>query len=133
MSEELRDAGRTLPISMILTTVLNGALGWVMVITFCFCVGNLEDVIDSPTGYPFIQVFYNSTRSTSGATAMATFIVFMNFFANLAVVATASRQLYAFARDEALPFSPWLSSISPKCTYSSGPSSQLHTGKGAMC
>lgn len=36
----------------------------------------------------------------------------MTVFCNLTMVATTSRQLYAFARDEAVPFSPWLSKVS---------------------
>lgn len=111
MSEELRDAGKTLPKTMIWSTAFNGALGWVMVITFCFCLGNVQDVLSSPTGYPFIQVFYNATQSTSGATAMTVFVVFMSIFSNLTMVSTTSRQLYAFARDQAVPFSPWLSKV----------------------
>ncbi|GKU08632.1 hnm1-choline permease [Fusarium langsethiae] len=111
MSEELRDASRTLPKAMISTTVFNGAFGWIMVITYCFCIGNLEEVIASPTGYPFMQVFLNSTQSTSSATAMASFLVIMTGFSNLTMVATSSRQLFAFARDHAVPFSPWLSKV----------------------
>ncbi|KAM6513953.1 hypothetical protein FALCPG4_015141 [Fusarium falciforme] len=111
MSEELRDASRTLPRSMIMTTIFNGAFGWIMVITFCFCIGDLGEVITSPTGYPFMQVFYNSTQSASSATAMAVFIVAMTVFSNLTMVATSSRQLFAFARDHAVPFSPWFSKV----------------------
>ncbi|KAF5716472.1 choline permease [Fusarium globosum] len=111
MSEELRDASRTLPKAMISTTVFNGAFGWIMVITYCFCIGNLEEVIASPTGYPFMQVFLNSTQSTSSATAMASFLVIMTGFSNLTMVATSSRQLFAFARDHAVPFSPWFSKV----------------------
>ncbi|EGR44120.1 amino acid transporter [Trichoderma reesei QM6a] len=111
MSEELRDASRTLPRAMISTTIFNGAFGWIMVITFAFCIGDLEEVISSPTGYPFMQVFYNTTKSASSATAMSVFIVAMSVFSNLTMVATASRQLFAFARDHALPFSPWFSNI----------------------
>lgn len=111
MSEEVRDAGRTLPLSMIMTTIINGAFGWIMVITYCFCIGSLEEVITSPTGYPFMQVFYNSTQSASSATAMASFIVIMTIFSNLTMVATSSRQLFAFARDHAVPFSLWFSKV----------------------
>ncbi|ORY59965.1 amino acid/polyamine transporter I [Pseudomassariella vexata] len=113
MSEEVRDAGRTVPRSMISTTVINGALGWIMIITYCFCLGDLEEVLASPTGYPYLQVFYNSTQSISGATVMAVFVIFMAIFCNLTMVATASRQLYAFARDDAIPFSPWFARVSP--------------------
>ncbi|KAL6918845.1 hypothetical protein ACHAPO_010537 [Fusarium lateritium] len=111
MSEELRDASSTLPKAMILTTVVNGFFGWMMVITFCFCIGDLGQVISSPTGQPFMQVFLNSTQSVASATAMSTFIVAMTIFANLTVVATASRQLYAFARDHGVPFDSWFSRV----------------------
>lgn len=111
MSEELRDASRTLPRSMIMTTIFNGAFGWIMVITLCFCIGDLTSVIESPTGFPFMAVFMNSTQSAKSATAMSVFIVAMTVFSNLTMVATASRQLFAFARDRAVPFSPWFSSV----------------------
>lgn len=111
MSEELRDAGKMLPRTMIWSTVFNGALGWVMIITFCFCIGNVDQVLASPTGYPYMQVYYNATQSTRGATAMIVFVTFMSIFSNLTMVATTSRQLYAFARDQAVPFSPWLSRV----------------------
>lgn len=59
MSEELRDAGKTLPQCMIWTTVVNGALAWIMAITFCFCVGDLEEALNSPTGANFLIVFFH--------------------------------------------------------------------------
>ncbi|KAG7115190.1 GABA-specific permease like protein [Verticillium longisporum] len=111
MSEEVRDAGRTLPRSMIITTVINGGLGWIMRITYCFCIGDLFEVLETPTGYPFMQVFLNSTQSASSATAMAVFVVAMAIFSNLTMVATASRQLFAFARDNAVPLNPWFAKV----------------------
>lgn len=95
----------------------------------------MAEVVDTPTGYPFMQVFYNSTGSLAGATAMSSVIISMVVMSNLATVATgsryvspcflnarvwhlklttrANRQLYAFARDGALPFGPWLAHVSP--------------------
>ncbi|KAH6883564.1 hypothetical protein B0T10DRAFT_463488 [Thelonectria olida] len=58
-----------------------------------------------------MQVFYNSTQSANSATAMAVFIVAMTMFSNLTMVATSSRQLFAFARDHAVPFGPWFSKV----------------------
>ncbi|KAJ0109741.1 hypothetical protein J7T55_004290 [Diaporthe amygdali] len=112
MSEELQSASKTIPRSMILSTVVNGLLGWIMVITFAFCLGNVDDILASPTGYPFMAVFYNSTKSTASATIMSVFILIMIAASNLSVVATASRQLFAFARDEGLPFPTWFARVS---------------------
>ena len=35
-----------------------------------FCLGNEQDALNSPTGYPFIEVFLNATGSNAGANAM---------------------------------------------------------------
>ena len=56
MSEELRNASKSLPKTMVFTAIFNGALGFLMLVTFCFCVGDLEEVLSTKTGYPFIQV-----------------------------------------------------------------------------
>lgn len=85
MSEELRDAGRVIPRSMICTTVLNGIFGWIMIITFTFCIGpgNLDSILATPTGYPFLAVFLNSTGSIAATTAMAVWIVLMSKFQHM--------------------------------------------------
>ena len=113
MSEELRDASRNLPRSMIWTTVINGALGLIMLITFCFTLGNIDAAIDTTTGYAFIEVFYNATGSKAGTTVMSSLIIFMQMFCNLSIVATSSRQLFAFARDQGVPFAKWVAYVSP--------------------
>lgn len=69
-------------------------------------------MLTTKTGYPFIQVFYNSTGSLAGTDAMTAIIIIMNMFSCLTIMAGSSRQLYAFARDEAVPFSRWVSYVS---------------------
>ncbi|OCT47673.1 putative amino-acid permease PB24D3.02c [Cladophialophora carrionii] len=113
MSEELRDASKVLPQSMIATTVLNGAMGWIILITFCFVLGNLDEVINSPTGQPYVQVFYNATESYAGASVLSALVIFMAIFCNLSITATASRQLWSFARDQGIPGSSWFAYVRP--------------------
>ncbi|KAJ4387736.1 hypothetical protein N0V93_008336 [Gnomoniopsis smithogilvyi] len=114
MSEEVKDAGRALPRSILSAVVINGAAGWIMAITLSFCISamDFEEVLSSPTGYPFMQVFYNATGTAGGATALTIFPIIFGFAGILTLMATSSRQLYAFARDNALPFSPWLAKVS---------------------
>ena len=112
MSEELRDASKVLPRSMIWTTILNGAMGWIILITFCFTLGNLDDVISSPTGQPYIAVFYTATESYVGASVLSSLVIFMAMFCNLSITATASRQLWSFARDQGIPGAAWFAYVS---------------------
>ena len=111
-AEETKDASRVVPTGMMWTVILNGSTGFIMVLTFCFCIGNIEDALNTPSGQPYIQVFLSATGSYAGATVMAALIIFMTLCATIGVVAAASRQMFAFARDRGLPFASFLSHVS---------------------
>ncbi|GAB1197727.1 hypothetical protein APSETT444_007030 [Aspergillus pseudonomiae] len=70
----------------------------------------------SQTGFAFIQVFLNSTGSVKAATGMTVVIMAMQFCAAISNVATTSRQVYAFARDQGLPFSDFFATVNPTFT-----------------
>ena len=96
---------------MMATTAINGVLGFAALMAILFCAGNVENAEKSPTGYPFIEIFYQATNSAGGATAMVCVILAMIFFGTIALIATASRMTWAFARDNGLPGSYWLSKV----------------------
>ena len=98
---------------MVWTLILNGATGFVMIVTFAFCVGDIDQVMASTTGFAFIQVFLNSTGSVPAATGMTVVIMIMQFCATISNVATTSRQIYSFARDQGLPFSSFFAQVRP--------------------
>ncbi|KAK5125220.1 hypothetical protein LTR85_000896 [Meristemomyces frigidus] len=113
MSEEVQDASKTIPKVIMWSVVPNALMCLVMGVTFIFCIGDLDTVLDSPTGQPFIQVFYNATGSYAGTTVMTVILVIMLTSACISEVATASRQIWSFARDRGLPGSAWLAQVSP--------------------
>ncbi len=104
-AEEIKDASRTLPRAIMYGVALNSMLGLMLLVTMCFCLGDVASVIETPTGYPFIQIFYNTTKSLTGTNIMVSIAVINLTGACIAEVATASRQLWAFARDNGVPFS----------------------------
>jgi choline transport protein len=112
MSEEIKDASIVLPRAIMWAAGINGALGWVMLITFCFTSGDLTTILASPTGYPFIQVFYDTTNSKAGTSVMTAIIIVNITSACISTVATVSRQTWAFARDQGLPFSSVIAYVS---------------------
>lgn len=71
MSEEIRDAARVLPKAMMWTTMLNGAMAWLLVMTFCFAIGDIDEALASTTGFPYMEVFQRVTGSARSATAMS--------------------------------------------------------------
>lgn len=107
MSEEVSNASVIVPWSMLITTLLNGAFGFAILIALLFVTTNIEAVLKSPTGalgFPYMQIFYQSTGSKAGASVMIAIILVMTACATIADLATASRLIWAFARDRGLPF-----------------------------
>ncbi|KAI7189633.1 amino acid permease [Hortaea werneckii] len=113
MAEELQDAAYTLPRVMTLATFANGLMAFVMLIAICYCIGDIEAVLSTPTGYPFIQIFYNITGSLAATNAMTAFIIILSASSCITIMAGSSRQLFAFARDDGLPFSKWVARVRP--------------------
>lgn len=114
MAEESRNAPRILPKAMIWSIVTNGLMGLVLLITFLYTMGDITVALQSPTGLPLVEVFRNAIGSNSGATAMVSMIATLTIAAHHAVMACASRQLFAFARDKGVPFHQWVSHTSPR-------------------
>lgn len=113
MAEEVRDASRTLPLAMVSTLILNGSAGFIMAVTFAYCLGPLKLAIEAPYFFSFIGTFYYATNSHAGTTVMTCIITLLTLCSAISNVATASRQMFAFARDRGLPFSGWLCRVRP--------------------
>ncbi|KAL8814181.1 MAG: hypothetical protein Q9223_006578 [Gallowayella weberi] len=113
MSEELKDAGRVLPSAMVWATFFNGLLGLTMIITMCFCIGDIDGVLNSSTGIPIIQLLYNSTGSYRATVVMTTVLIVLSMVGTITVIAATSRQMWAFARDKGLPFSSYIEHVRP--------------------
>ena len=98
MSEELEDASLHLPRAMMWATFGNGVMGIVMLISFCFCITDLDATLQSD--YPIIQVLYSATRSYAATSVLGSVLVILVFFSTVTTIASASRQTWAFSRDQ---------------------------------
>ncbi|KAK0933469.1 hypothetical protein LTR29_014929 [Friedmanniomyces endolithicus] len=99
MSEELKDASLQLPKAMMWAILGNGIMGIVMLITFCFCITDLDALLSSGSQYPIIQVLFNATSSYAGTIILGSVLIVLLFFSTVTTVASASRQTWAFSRD----------------------------------
>lgn len=105
MSEEIQNASKTVPRAMISSMLLNGILGFGMLIAVLFCLGDITAALESPTGYPFMEIFLQATgNSVSGSTVMIAIVIIMGTFSIPGFLATSSRAIWAFSRDRGLPF-----------------------------
>ncbi|RMZ11000.1 hypothetical protein D0860_03574 [Hortaea werneckii] len=113
MAEELYDASITLPKVIMWSVAPNACLGLLVILTLAFCSGNLEEVLQTRTGEPFVQIFYNATGSKAASSVMVAIVIILLVSCCFSEVATASRQLWSFARDKGLPASSWLEQVQP--------------------
>lgn len=104
---------RNVPLAMIGSVVINGVIGLVYAIVLLFSLGDLESLLLSKTGFPFMQLFLNITGSPGGASVLALCITLIAMAANAACVTSTSRTAWAFARDSGLPASRFFAEVSP--------------------
>lgn len=103
MSEEIQDASVVVPRSIMFTIFINGSLAFGMLIMTLFSLTDVEGALNTPTNYPYMEIFLRSTGSVAGATVMASILVVMQYCANVGLLASASRMCWSFARDRGLP------------------------------
>jgi amino acid transporter len=113
MAEEIHNASTIVPWAMISTIMLNGVMGLALMIALLFCLGNIQNALVSPTGFPFIEIFYQATNSNAGTIVMTCIIISLMIAAAIGIMATASRLLWSFARDNGVPFSKYISRVHP--------------------
>lgn len=113
MCEEVEDPEVEVPRSLVVSICINGFLGIGMMLIMLFCIGDVQDALTSPTGFPFIQIFQQALpNSTAFTTGLASLLLVLLVSAVVAVTAAASRVTWAFARDDGLPGSSYLKEAS---------------------
>lgn len=87
------------------SVIANGILGFIYCLVLLFGLGDLDSLLESTTGFPFMQLFLDTTNSKAGATVMSLVPTLIAVAANAAGLASTSRTFWAFARDDAVPAS----------------------------
>lgn len=110
MSEETHDAAVRGPVAIQTAVLVSGVFGWFLTVTMCFCLTDFDGILNSPTGLPAAQIFLNAGGKTGG-TVMWAFAILVQFFTGCSAMLADTRMAYAFARDDALPFSTFLAKV----------------------
>ncbi|KUJ19903.1 uncharacterized protein LY89DRAFT_580511, partial [Mollisia scopiformis] len=103
MSEEIHNPSLIVPRSIMLSVVLNGIMGFAMLIALLFCMGDTQDALSTNTGYPFMEIFLQATNSVVGSAVMASIVTVLALCATVGILASTSRMFWSFARDRGLP------------------------------
>lgn len=107
MSEETHDAAIRGPVAIRAAILVSGVTGWMLTVTFCFCMSDYDGIMATPTGLPVAQIFFNAGGKTGG-TIMWFFVMLVQFFTGCSAMLANARMAWAFARDDAFPFSGYV-------------------------
>jgi choline transport protein len=117
VAEETKNASVIVPRCMVWSYILNGSMGFVMLVTYCFCLTDVSAALNSSTnssGFPYIYVFWTGTGSKGGAVGLTSIILSLGIAGATSFFASTSRQTFAFARDNGLPGYKWIGSVHPR-------------------
>jgi choline transport protein len=106
MSEEVQSAATVVPQVLIYSILINGSLGFVMVIVMMICMGDMTAALAAQQTmfYSALDIFLQAVNSTAGASLMASIVLVLAFACSVGSYATASRMLWSFSRDKGMPF-----------------------------
>ncbi|KAH8115111.1 amino acid transporter [Phellopilus nigrolimitatus] len=105
ISEEASNAAVAVPWAIVGAIAVSGVLGWAINVSLAFCMGkDLEGILNSPIGQPMATIFTNSFGQ-KGTLGLWAIVVIVQYMMGTSMLLASSRQVFAFSRDGALPFS----------------------------
>lgn len=93
-----------------LAVVCGAITGFLFMLVCLFCIQNLDQVLDGPTGLPFMELVEQTIGLEGGAALLALFI-FNGIGQGVSIATTGSRLTWGFARDNGIPFSQYFSHV----------------------
>lgn len=102
LSEETRDASVSAAKGIVRAIWVSWIAGFALLAGLTFAIQDYAAVQGSATGVPPAQIFIDALGS-GGATALLLVVIVAQLFCGNAEVAAASRMVFAFSRDNALP------------------------------
>ncbi|TFK69095.1 amino acid transporter [Pluteus cervinus] len=102
ISEEVAGAATSAPIAILVGVAGTATLGWLLLIATSFVITSVEDLLTTTLPLPMGQVFLN-VLGKRGMLIIWSFIIVVQYVTGAAQGVDASRVVFAFARDNALP------------------------------
>ncbi|KAF9769347.1 hypothetical protein IL306_013247 [Fusarium sp. DS 682] len=114
LTEEMPNPSRDAPRAMLLAIVIGGVTGFLFILVILFCLTDPATILASSTGMPIVELFLQSTKSRAAATILALMLSICFINGTSASITSASRLLYAMARDKGIICHNYFAHIEPK-------------------
>lgn len=113
LAEEVAKPERSIPIAILCTVLIGFTTSWTYCIAMFFSVSDLDPLLNTPTGVPILELFYQALQNKAGAIVLETLILVTGIGCQIACHTWQSRLCWSFARDRGLPGHHILSVIHP--------------------
>ena len=112
ISEETAGAARAAPIAILIGVGATASLGWLLYIAASFAAASVPGLLGTSLPLPMGQLFLD-VLGKRGMLAIWSLIIVVQYVTGAAQGVDASRVVFAFARDHALPGSRWWKRMHP--------------------
>ncbi|EXJ93141.1 hypothetical protein A1O3_01698 [Capronia epimyces CBS 606.96] len=111
ISEEATDAAKAVPRALLSVCISCLVLGWCCIIAICFSMNpDVAAIYGTPLGQPMAQIYLDAFGKKSTLAIWSCMLV-LQWTMGSSLVISASRQVWAFSRDGALPLSRYIKRV----------------------
>lgn len=114
LAEEVPHPERNIPFAIIGTVAIGFVTSFIYSIAMFFSMSDLDQLVNTPTLTPILELYYQATGSIPGATFMEFLICFTGLGCQIACHTWQARLCWSFARDRGLPGSRYWVKVHPK-------------------
>ncbi|KAK2775257.1 hypothetical protein FQN52_004040 [Onygenales sp. PD_12] len=112
IAEELPKPSRNIPKAILAQMSMGFVTALTYMISLFYAINDLDLVLSSNSTFPLAEIYRQATGSNGGALGLLIVAFLPTFITCIGCYITAGRTLWTLSRDNATPFSPWLSKIS---------------------
>ncbi|KAJ5630181.1 hypothetical protein N7528_003838, partial [Penicillium herquei] len=109
VAEEIRQPGKHVPRAMMIGMALGLITSIAFSLAIIFSITDFQQVAESPI--PMYEAYRQAMNSTGGAAFFAAWLIFIYYGAAMGLMATTGRLIWAFSRDNGMPFSTFFERI----------------------
>jgi amino acid transporter len=113
LSEECGNSIIASPRAIVMTAQFGLYMGWAIILVIVYTVKDIPDVVAGKYGQPFGSLCLQVLGQRAGL-AMFSLNIIAQFFVGQGCTITATRVVFAYSRDGAIPGSRWWSRVNSK-------------------
>ncbi|KAH3674313.1 hypothetical protein WICMUC_003385 [Wickerhamomyces mucosus] len=114
MCEEIRQPERKIPLAIMATVAIGFTTSFCYAISMFFSIRNLDDILNSNSGVPILDIFVQSVQNKHGALFLEALVVLTAFGCNISSQTWQARLCFSFSRDNGIPGSRYWKKVNKK-------------------